>query len=300
MEEWETKVGLGMAIGIVLMLFILVVDVGLIWLASQQPVPSIGTFAVGLALAASIGLLTLIGYWLYGLVDLGYFLDRNALIVHWGAMEQIIPMGQVERVVTGDQVEGRVAATGGLWPGHYVGYGVVPKLGQSLFYATARPHGQIFIVTQGVTYGISPAEPESFQRSLRRRLEMGPTQVVEQSSRRPSILEWPIWRDRRGVILIGLGLVALLVLTAFVFLAFPALPNSVPLHFAASGQPDRFAPRRYVFAIPVIGLLVLLANTLIGWALSRRERLASHLAWGGSLLVQVLIWVPTMRILART
>jgi len=299
MEEWETRVGLGMAIGIALMLFILVVDVGLIWLASQQPVPSLGTFAVGLAVLTSIGLQTLLAYWLYGLVDSGYFLDRNALIVHWGAMEQIIPIGEVVRVVTGDQVQGRVSASGGLWPGHFVGYGEVPDLGQSLFYATARPKGQIFIVTQGVTYGISPSDPEAFLQSLRRRLEMGPTQVVEQSSRRPGILEWPVWRDRRGMALVGLGFLSLLVLTALVFLVFPALPSSVPLHFGASGQPDRFAPRGYVFAIPVIGLLVLLANTLLGWALSARERLASHLAWGGALLVQVFIWAPTVRILAR-
>jgi len=46
-----------------------------------------------------------------------------------------------------------------------------------------------------------------------------------------------------------------------------------------------------------VGLLVLLVNTLVGWALVRRERLASYLVWGGALLVQVLIWVPTMRIL---
>ena len=299
MEEWETSVGVGMAVGIALMLMILVADVGLIWLISQQPVPSMGTFAIGLAVLTSFGLLTLLGYWLYGLVDSGYFLDRNALIVHWGAMEQIIPIGQVERVVTGDQIEGRVSASGGMWPGHYVGYGDVPGLGQSLFYATARPQGQIFVVTHGIAYGVSPSDPEGFLQSLRRRLEMGPTQVVEQSSKRPAMLDWTIWRDQRGMALIGLAVVSLFLLTALVFLAFPALPNSVPIHFGASGQPDRFAPRAYVFTFPVIGLLVLLANTLIGWALNKRERLAGHLAWGGALLVQILVWVPTVRILVR-
>jgi hypothetical protein len=299
MEEWETRVGLGMAIGILLMLLILVVDVGLIWLATQQSVPGIGSFAIGLTVVGSLGLEAMLGYWLYGLVDSGYFLDRNALIIHWGAMEQIVPMGQVERVVTGDEIRGRVSASGGLWPGHFVGFGTTPGLGESLFYATARPRGQIFVVTPGLAYGISPADPEDFLQSLRRRLEMGPTQVVEQSSRRPRVLEWPIWRDTPGLALLGVSLLSLLVLTGAMFLVFPALPSSVPLHFAASGQPDRFAPRAYVFAIPVIGLVVLVANTFLGWALSSRERLAGYLAWAGALFVQVLIWVPAVRILSR-
>jgi uncharacterized membrane protein len=90
------------------------------------------------------------------------------------------------------------------------------------------------------------------------------------------------------------------VLTALIFLFFPALPSSIPIHFGATGQPDRFAPRASVFIIPLVGLLVLAANTLIGWALGARERMASHLAWGGALVVQVLIWFPVVGILART
>jgi uncharacterized membrane protein len=153
------------------------------------------------------------------------------------------------------------------------------------------------VVTPGVTYGISPSDPDEFLKSLRRRLEMGPTQVVEQSSRRPAILDWQIWRDRRGMILVAISLASVLTLTGTIFLFFPALPSSVQLHFAASGQPDRFAPRGYVFTIPVIGLAVLVVNTLIGWALNARERVASHLMWGGALFVQALIWVPAVRIL---
>ena len=299
MEEWETNVGLGVAVGIVLMVAIFAVDIGLVWLASQQRIPSLGTFLVGLAVLASLGLQTLLGYWLYGLVDSGYFLDRNALIIHWGPMEQIVPIGQVERIVTGEKIEGRVSASGGMWPGHYVGYGEVPELGPSLFYATTRPSGQIYVVTPGIAYGISPADPERFLQSLRRRLEMGPTQVAEQSSKRPGFLGWSVWRDRGGLALVGMGFLSLLILTGLICLLFPSLPSSLPLHFGVTGRPDRFAPRGYVFVLPLIGLLVALANGAIGWLLNTRERLASHVAWGGSVLVQVLIWVAALGILTR-
>jgi hypothetical protein len=186
-----------------------------------------------------------------------------------------------------------------MWPGHYVGYGEISDLGSSLFYATCRPRGQIFVVTPGITYGISPADPEGFLDSLHRRLEMGPTQAAEQSSKRPGFLGWDIWRDRWGLAVLGLVFLSVLVLTGLICFVFPQLPRLIPLHFGVAGQADRFASRSYVFVIPLIGLLVALVNGALGWLLNSRERVASHLVWGGSLLVQVLVWVAAVGVLTR-
>ena len=181
MTLWNTKKGLGLGGGIGLIVVILLIDANLIWLATNRPLV-VGTFIVGLAVLVSLGLLGLIIYWLYGLIRSGYSLDRNMLVIHWGPTEQIIPTGQIERVFTGDQVEGRIPFYGGIWPGHCVGYGEVPGVGITLFYATVPPRHQIYIVTPGLTYGISPADHQGFIESLGKRLEMGPTQVVEQST----------------------------------------------------------------------------------------------------------------------
>ena len=212
MTEWKTDVGRGLSVGIGLMVAIVLVDVGLIWLAAIRPL-TIGTFIIGLAVLFSLGLLALIGYWLQGLSSSGYFLDRNALVIHWGPMEQTIPTRQIERVLTGDKVEGHVQFHGGMWPGHCVGYGEVPGAGPALFYATVPPRYQIYIVTPGLTYGISPANAEGFLESLHKRLQMGPTQIMEQSSRRPGILNWAIWQDRVGLALLAVGFLAILALT---------------------------------------------------------------------------------------
>ena len=49
--------------------------------------------------------------------------------------------------------------------------------------------------------------------------------------------------------------------------------------------------------IPLIGLSVLIVNGALGWLVNARERLASHLAWGGAVLVQVLTWVAAVGVL---
>jgi len=297
MIEWKTDVQRGVIVGIGLMVAIVLVDVGLIWLATMRPL-TVGTFIIGLAVLFSFGLLALIGYWLHGLAGSGYFLDRNALVIHWGLTEQTIPNPQIERVLTGDDVEGHIRFYGGMWPGHCVGYGDVPNAGSTLFYATVPPWHQIYIVTPGLTYGISPADADGFLESLHKRMQMGPTQIVEQASKRPGILDWAIWRDRVGLALLSAAFVALLALTGFLCFRFPAMSRMVPLHFDVLGNPDRFGTRGQVFIIPLIGLLALLLNGSLGGIAYQRERMASYLLWGGAVLIQVLVWAAVVGILA--
>jgi hypothetical protein len=298
MTEWETDRIRGLSIGVGLVVAITLVDVGAIWLATIRPL-GIGTFIIGLAVLFSLGLLGLIGYWVYGLVRSGYILDRNALVIQWGPMEQIIPTDQIERVLTGDEIEGRIQFYGGMWPGHCAGYGEVPGVGPALFYGTIPPRHQIYVVTPGLTYGISPADHEGFLASLHERLQMGPTQIVEQSSKRPGFLNWAIWQDRLGLGLLTVGFLALLALTGLLCFRFPALPWLVPLHFDAAGNPDRLEPRSQIFIIPLIGLLTLLLNGALGGLTYRRERVASYLLWGGATLVQVLVWAAAVGILGQ-
>jgi hypothetical protein len=298
MTRWKTRKGLGLGGGICLMVVIVLIDANLIWLATNRPLV-IGTFIVGLAVLLSLGLLGLIAYWLYGLIRSGYSLDRNMLVIHWGQTEQTIPTGQIDRVFMGEEVEERIAFYGGIWPGHCVGYGEIPGAGQTLFYATVPPRHQIYVVTSGLTYGISPADRTGFVESLRKRLEMGPTQVVEQSSKRPGFLDWAIWQDQLGVGLLAASFLIVLALIGLLCFQFPALPRMVPLHFDALGNPDRLEARGQIFTIPLIGLLTLLLNGGLGGLAYRRERMVSYMLWSGSILIQVLMWTATIGILGR-
>jgi len=298
MIEWKTKIKLGLGSGIGLMLAIILIDANLIWLATERPL-AIGTFVIGLAVLVSLGLLGLIVYWLYGLVRSGYSLDRNALIIHWGATEQTVPTGQIERVFTGEEVEGNISFYGAMWPGHCVGYGEVPGVGPTLFYATVPPRYQIYVVTPGIAYGISPGDQADFVKSLQKRLEMGPTQIVEQSSRRPGFMDWAIWQDRPGLILLGTSSLLVLALVGLLCFQFPTLPRLVPLHFDVAGNPDRLEVRGEIFTFPLIGLLTLLLNGVLGGLAYQYERMVSYMLWGGSILIQVLLWTATIGIMGR-
>ena len=299
MTEWKTQIGRGLSVGFGLMISIVLVDIGLIWLATLRPL-TIGTFVIGLAVLFSLGLLALLGYWLYGLSSSGYLLDRNSLVIHWGTMEQTIPTRQIERVLTGDEIAGHIAFHGGMWPGHCVGYGEVPGAGPTLFNATVPPRHQIYIVTPSLTYGISPANPKGFLESLHKRMQMGPTQIVEQSSKRPGILDWIIWQDRLGLALLAVGFLTILALTGFLCFRVPAFSRFVPLHFNAAGNPDRLEPRGQIFIIPLIGLLALVLNGTLGSVAYRRERLVSYLLWGGAILIQVLVWAAAVGIVGQS
>lgn len=296
MTKWEINVGRGFGVGIGLMSFITLINAALIGVAASQPM-AIGTFVVGVAVVFGFLLVGLIAYWVYGLASSSYELDRNALVIHWGPSQQVIPLSEIERVFVGGDMEGRARFYGAGWPGHWVGFGEIEEGEETLFYATEPPRKQIFVATPGLVYGISPADGAAFLASLQKRLQMGPTQVVEQSSRRPSILEWGIWQDRLGLALIGAGAVALVGLIGLLSFRFPALPFLIPLHFSASGSPLRLGPRADIFVIPLIGLVALLVNGALGGLLYRRDRVASYLLWGGSLLVQLLTWIAALKLL---
>lgn len=298
MTEWDTDKKQGLIVGVGAMLVILLIDGLIIWLALTRPL-TFGSFIIGVAALTSLGLLGVLGYWIHGLFHSGYLLDRNALIIRWGAVEQVIPAGRIERVFSGDDIEGDVQFNGGNWPGHWVGYGQTSEAGATLFYATAPPSQQIYVVTPGLTYGISPLNADEFLKSLAERLEMGPTQAVEQASQRPAFLDWEFWQDRLAVGLLGTSLLALLLLTGLLCFRFPALPWMAPLHFDASGVPDRLEPKGEIFILPLIGFLTLLINAGLGIFSYKRERMISYLLWGGAVLVQILVWTAALGILGQ-
>ncbi len=288
MKAWETDKKQGLRIGAALVAVAVLIVVGLVILAASRQV-DIWTFIIGLAIVACLAVLGLLFFWLHGLARSGYALDRNALVIRWGATRQIIPTGQIERVLAAADLEGPVRFRGGKWPGHCVGYGSVPGAGPALFYATAPTGDQILVVTPGLTYGISPADPERFLKTLRQGQKMGPTRRVEQSSSRAGFLEWTIWQDRFGLALLGVGFLAILILTGLLCLWYPNLPLHLTLHWDAAGAPDRWGGRGHLFFVPLLGWLAVLANAVLGSAVHRNERMASYLLWGGSIVVQILV-----------
>jgi hypothetical protein len=241
--------------------------------------------------------LTLFSYWLYGLLWSSFRVDRNALVIRWGATTQVVPMESVTAVLSGDQVKRITRYRGPLWPGLRVGYGEIEEIGPTLFFATGSLQRQVILTTPALAYALSPADQTAFLEALRHRLSMGPTQSVEQVSQPPALLTWGLWSDRPGLVLLASALALLLALFGLISSRYSSLADLQPLHFDSAGQPDRWGTRAQVFTLPFIGLLALIANGGLGVLLYDREQAAAYLLWSGAIGAQLLVWVATLGIL---
>ena len=59
---------------------------------------------------------------------------------------------------------------------------------------------------------------------------------------------------------------------------------------------DRIGPRIELYTLPVIGLIILGTNLVLGLLLYRRERAGSYLLWGAAAAVQALFWLAVLSI----
>ncbi|MCS7178117.1 MAG: PH domain-containing protein [Anaerolineae bacterium] len=297
MTEWYPNPQTGLRVGLALIAAIALVDAGLVIWAATQPVSGL-TFLIGLFVLGSLAAIGAIGYRISGLVQSAYVLDRNALVILWGESEHVVPLPHIQQVLLGEEVKGRLRFQGIRWPGYWVGYGEIEGLGPALFHSTAPLEEQVLLVTPGLTYAISPEDRNGFLTTLQTRMQMGPTQVLKQVSYGPAFAYWDFWKDRPALILLAGGLGLLLVLTGFLCFRFPHLPPLLPLHFDALGIPDRLGVRGQIFFIPLIGLIVLTVNGVLGGLLYQKERLAAYLLWGSALMIQILFWIAVLGILA--
>lgn len=296
--EWNNQPRLGTQVGMGLIVWLLILDALLMWIATQLPV-SIITFLLGVFVLATLPLMLLALYWLVGLNRTSYSLDRNMLTIRWGAIQQVIPMASISQVLHGSEIEGQVNRfRGGRWPGLWVGQAEVAGIGPTLFYASGSVSQLVVIVTPGLAYAISPADLAGFVEAFDQRQKMGPTQPVEQVSVRPELFDWSLWTDKLAIGLVGTAMLACLLLFGYACLRFPGLAPRVALHFDASGVPDRFGPRAQVFLLPFIGLLAFGVNLGLGLPLYVRERVGAYLLWGGTVAVQIVAWVAAWGILS--
>jgi hypothetical protein len=183
------------------------------------------------------------------------------------------------------------------WPGLMQGQGELPEADLTVFYASATLPHQLILITPSISYAISPADASGFIESIKARYELGPTQAVEQTTEHPAFFDWPLWSDRVAHYLLITGATMCLLLFGLVSLRFPSLPPILPLHYTVLGLPDRSGSATQAFFLPFIGLLALGANTLLGGVFYRREQVASYLLWGGTIVVQVLLWIGTVNLL---
>jgi hypothetical protein len=298
---WRAKISVGVPLGLLLIGLVTAIDG---WLLNQLINQSIRAqrvsffaFFIGLVVLLSVPVLVFLVYQTMTCLTLRYRLDRNGLFIRWVGAQQSVPIRDIQRIASGSQLGGTIVRRHGIrWPGHERGEGLVPSIGRTHFLATQSLKDQLVIVTPGLAFGISPHDPEGFLQAFEARRELGPNRLLERHSRHSRWFIWPLWTDRTAWALLGIAVIINLALFGYLSARFPSLDLQVPLHFDNQGLADRIGTKIELFTLPVIGLIILGTNLILGLALYKRERAGSYLLWGAAGAVQALFWLAIFSI----
>ena len=277
------------------MLTIFLLDGLLLYILRSQPLTFI-SFLLGLLIVLSLPLLAIVGYLLYGLFSLRYLVGRDTLVISWAKRQEIIPLTTIRSIAPAEILKGEIKIRGLRWPGYCIARGYGDKTGEVLFYSTDRPAEQLVITTQARSYIISPSNPTGFLSALRARQRLGPARELQQTRQERGLVALPIWRDWKALGLAASGAVANAGLFAYITARYPHLPELVPL-LSEGGQVKLIGAKEELFELPIIGLVVFLANTILAFALHRWERPVTYFLTAVALLVQILFWAAAISII---
>lgn len=265
--------------------------------AIQEPGP------VALALLVLAALLLFAGLaclpWVFGVLQLGYKLGPRELEISWMGKVVRVPYHSIEGIYSGRRLAGmRMPRSGG--PGMVIGRGGASGLGPvECFCSTSDSREWLFITLGDRGIVLSPARTTEFRAALIERVELAEaTAIGSVSITKGREFPWSTFKDRWAWATWGLALLALLVSTTVLELRFSALPESLPLRFDAQGQVREIGARGVLFRLPLVGLLLLAANAILGALVHAREPFLGRFLWIGAAVVAWSLAAATWRLAA--
>jgi hypothetical protein len=287
---------MGWRLGLAFVALLLLLATGLITLLILTPI-SLLTSLLAIGAVGAVGAAFYLGVRLWNFVRADYEMDRNALVINWGAYGRQIPLADIRRVAVSKDFE-RIKLGGVLrWPGYLTGQGYIADVGPVFFYASAPLKELVFLCLEDCVYAISPADREIFLEALAERRGMGATQDVAHTERHPAVRDWKIWRDRRALVSLGLSLLLLAFLGVLLSWRYPSLPDQIIMKVSVTGQPLLVAPRARIGYLGGLGVIFALLHGGMGFFFYNRERMAAYLFWGGLVLLESSLWVAVLSIL---
>lgn len=287
---------IGTLLGAAMTILALVAALLLGWRTAGEPL-SLASFT---AMLAALGLLAsalAFSYWTWGCASLQYRLTRNTLVIDWAGNQERIPLTAIQNLVPGRELPAPNRLSGVGWLGYRIGRGAVqgqPVLVFANYHAALE---LVYVQTPQAVYAIAPGDIQRFTAEIRRRLEMGPSTTEVQRNRRWLPWQLSAWHDRAALGLLGAALLVNLVLFAYEAFVMPAAPDITVLRFSPQGATELAGPREDLLLLPLVGLLVLVANTVLGVVLHLWERFAAYVVFSAGVLVQCLLFLATVRLL---
>lgn len=281
------KRGLFFNIGAAVIL--LVISASSVWVAVQWGKGNIFVILMIIALI-TLGLLPVVLYRAYALLNARYILERDGLRIRWGLRSEDIPLTSVEWVRPVNESGYVVSPPFFSWIGAILGTRQVPGLGEVEFIAS-EVSTMLLIATTDKVYAISPLDMRFFETSFQRTLEMGSLSPLSARSAKPIAFLQTVWQNRLARILLSLNLflaTALWLVSGFVI----ANHSLLPLGYNVQGIPLDYVPAEQLLLLPVINSFVLVTDIILGLVFFRRmdEAIVTYLIWiGGSLASFLLI-----------
>ena len=299
--EWRPRQSRGPLIAAIAALLAFAVFAGCSAYALGGPIAMDKFAAAVLALAALLFAL-LAAFLAYSSYSARYRIDEDALTIEWLWVKEIIPLAQIDGMYKGHRLGTDPRVEGLVWPGHYVGRTKSEELGWVKFLGTSvKPEDEIIVATSDVTYALTPENLEGFRGDLIERLESIGDVEVDEAATPVTVTPWVLQRasslrDGSTAVLLASALVILLVAYGYISAVFPSLPQSIPLHFNQAGEANLVGPPGDAFRIPLIGSLILIANSLIVLVLQGHLRNTGRLLAGATLFVELTMLVAVMRV----
>jgi hypothetical protein len=248
------------------------------------------TFLAWFAAAVLLVLALLFANWTYSLATLHYVIDHEALHIHWGFREVVVPISAIQRLVPGRTIE--PPAVHGLgWWGCHIGAAETPRIGYTLFYSThSRPDELLYIVTDEETYALTVLTQAWFAEEIQARADLAPLDISPQRTSAMGIGALPFWRDRVALGTLAVSALLCAALCGYVYSSYPDLPSIVRLRFPDLGGVIRVGDKAELLRIAWLGGGILVVNAVSGIIVHSRERAAGLwlIASGGMLQALLL------------
>ncbi len=230
-------------------------------------------------------------YRLYALMRAGYEIDRDGLSIRWGLRIEEIPLIEIEWVRPLSELGESLHAPFFALPGAYLGTVRLQHLGEVEFAASGM-QGLLVVASNRKVIAVSPEDTSGFLRAFQQAAEMGSLSPIASYSAHPGSFVVRVLKDRWSLRLI----ISLLIATIALVIAgslFALGRSTISLGFAANGLPLEPLPASNLLLLPVLGLMVFVADIAAGMFFFPRENMktASYAIWSAGILTMLLLIV---------
>ncbi len=158
------------------------------------------------------------------------------------------------------------------------------------YYPDSRSTGQAPPIDPRQAYGRGTLEYEDeYAAPVARPRQTRPARRAK--PRKSIAVPKPALDDGLALGLVGLALLGIVLMIATIAAGAGDLPEWLPLHLDAAGNPSQWGTTDVLWRIPFASMMALLMSIGIAAVLWKRDRFAARFTIAGTLVVQLLAWV---------